>query len=321
MMKKGFLMLCILIGIMMCFTSCGYQVSVSEFQGKQGNTNLNINQGGFAARDGDYIYFNVDNILYEMDIRDEKIISIPNINPIFGYLNVIHPYVICSAEDPLKPSRSPYLAIHRLDGKYKKILDKLMHVPILVKDEWVYATMVKDTPLYRMRVDGTKKSILTDEAVAEFHIIGEWIYYRSEFKLRKMKLDGSEKSDILPEATVSGYYIESDMDTIFYRDLEDEGKIYKASLSGNFPSEKKVDYPCIYFQKKNEDIFFANEDEDLYVMSLTKNNPKPRLIARDIDSLNILDDIVLVKDNNMQVYMLDQDYQLKILEIPESENS
>lgn len=318
MMRRKFLIFCGLIGLILYLTSCGYQVDISEFRGKQGNTNLNISQGGFAARDGDYIYFNIDNLLYEMDIRNDKIICIPNINPIFGYLNVINPYVICSAENLSNPSKSAHLAIHSLDGKYKKVLDKTMYVPILVVDEWVYATTGRDTPLYRMRVDGTAKSMLTDEAVAEFHIMGEWIYYRSGFKIRRMKLDGSEKGDMLPEAIVGGYYIESDVDTIFYRNLEDESKIYRASLSGEFPSEKIVDYSCIYFHKKDSDIFFEDSNNELYVVSLTEKNSEPKLIAKDINSLNILDDIVLIKDNNDNVYILNQHHQLKMLEIPES---
>ena len=97
----------------------------------------------------------------------------------------------------------------------------------------------------------------------------------------------------------------------------DWDKIYKAKLSEEFSSEKIIDYPCVYFQKKGDDILFYNTDEELYVVSLAEKGGKPKLVARDINAMNILDDIVLIKDNSGNIYMLTDDYQAEMLEIPE----
>lgn len=317
-MMRKFLLLGMLLAIILCLGGCGHSIDISAFLGKQGNTNQNIVQGGFAAREGNYIYFSTNERLYEMDIRNDKILTIPGIKPMFGYLNIINPYVICSAEDLSKPGRPSRLTLYTLDGKYAKVLDKKMHVPILVVDEWVYATTAKDGPLYRWCVDGTKKRLLTDDQVGEFHILGEWIYYKSAFRIKKMRLDGSEKCDILPDEKVGSFYVEPDTGFIYYRNLNDDDKIYRANLEDAF-CEKVVDYPCIYFQKKGEEIYFQNIKNELYHVSLAKKEPETAFIADNIVWINIMDDIILVKDNDMNVYMLDKDYQMKMLKIPEPE--
>ncbi|NLB42058.1 MAG: hypothetical protein GX815_07300, partial [Clostridiales bacterium] len=108
-----------------------------------------------------------------------------------------------------------------------------------------------------------------------------------------------------------------DMNILYYRNLDDDYKIYKAKLSEEFSNEKIIDYSCVYFQKKGNNILFDNIDEELYVVSLTEKGEKPKLVARDINAMNILDDIVLIKDNSGNIYMLTDDYQVEMLEIPE----
>jgi len=54
--------------------------------------------------------------------------------------------------------------------------------------------------IWRMKLDGTGGEMLTDEKVSAFNSSGDWIYYGNtlsegmELELKKMKLDGSEKT-------------------------------------------------------------------------------------------------------------------------------
>ena len=73
--------------------------------------------------------------------------------------------------------------------------------------EWIYYSNFSDGgKLYKIKVDGTSKTKLTDEKLFYINVIGDWIYYQSsslspeyDFGFYKIKTDGSQKCKILNE--------------------------------------------------------------------------------------------------------------------------
>ncbi|MDR0197319.1 MAG: DUF5050 domain-containing protein [Oscillospiraceae bacterium] len=112
-----------------------------------------------------------------------------------------------------------YSKIYKMktDGTGKNIIyedENSMLYPNNVSEDWLYFTQsVPDVwggDLCRINKEGAKQTVLSD--CSQTFIIGDWIYYRADNKteyrqresLRKMRLDGTEQSEINSAGTTGG---------------------------------------------------------------------------------------------------------------------
>lgn len=117
----------------------------------------------------------------------------------------------------------------KLDGTEKtKLFDDLSPEFVYVANDWIYFTNgIYQLNLYKIRTDGTRRNLISNDPVGYFNVVGEWIYYSKgagkDFgipgfgNLYKMKTDGTEKTKI---SDVNLGYIIVSGDWIYYFDSE-----------------------------------------------------------------------------------------------------
>ncbi|GIM30606.1 hypothetical protein CPJCM30710_32720 [Clostridium polyendosporum] len=130
-----------------------------------------------------------------------------------------------------------------------KVIDDIMESAKIV-DDWIYyiSDFEHGYKLYKVKIDGTEKTLLVDTGLAEkenipanyvglIDIVDNTIYYRyitdwsikaSKIELYKMKTDGREKIKIADN--MFGFHIKDGW--IYYKNFDDE-KMYKMKLDGS----------------------------------------------------------------------------------------
>lgn len=106
-------------------------------------------------------------------------------------------------------------------------------------DGWIFYQSMSDmNKLYKISIDGTQKTKVTDEIISNkyapgtFIVNGSWLYYiqsNVNNKLYKMKTDGTSKELVINSAVGD---INIVGDNIFYTSESDGYKLYKANLDG-----------------------------------------------------------------------------------------
>ncbi|CZQ85562.1 Hypothetical protein Tpal_650 [Trichococcus palustris] len=187
-----------------------------------GNTNGNIINGGYAAQQGDWIYYSTKGIYkIKMDGTEKNKIGDDQAK----YINVVGDWIYYTSQGIYKM---------KLDGTEKTMLyNDTVPDFMSVSGDWIYFTNgIYSGNLYKVKTDGSEKTKISSDPIGYMNIQGDWIYYsngtrKEDFKmgniyvpgfgnLYKMKLDGSEKTkisdDILGYINVSGdwiYYVDS----------------------------------------------------------------------------------------------------------------
>jgi Tol biopolymer transport system component len=98
----------------------------------------------------------------------------------------------------------------RLDGSEVTLLNDIMAREIYVFEDWIYFTETgedredredgENRGLYRLRLDGSEKELLTSNYLAiNIRVRGDWLYFIKDghdWEYYKMRLDGSEYQEI-----------------------------------------------------------------------------------------------------------------------------
>ncbi|MCX7921521.1 MAG: DUF5050 domain-containing protein [Clostridia bacterium] len=98
---------------------------------------------------------------------------------------------------------------------------------------WIYyADIFNDTGLYKMKLNGTDKTKISDDSCLNINVIGDWIYYSNssdEGKIYKVNLDGSNKEKVSDVAADSLYVTGG---WIYYSNASEDGEIFKVKTDG-----------------------------------------------------------------------------------------
>lgn len=86
----------------------------------------------------------------------------------------------------------------RTDGTGRTKLSDDRSDKINLADDWIYyVNLGDDCKIYKIRIDGTNRCKLTDDDSCDnIYIAGNWIYYKQDGTLNKIKTDGSEKQAV-----------------------------------------------------------------------------------------------------------------------------
>ena len=244
-----------------------------------GNSIGNSNNLGLVVQSGKWIYY--------VDIDNDEPVGICRVKnngkktekiaegSYYG-LNIIDGYIYCIEQD----TDNDQLNIIKIktNGKNKETLArKIDKETITVTKKWIY--YYKNDNLYRVKLDGTDRTKVTDKKISYYCIDGNWIYYIYETEsnqyIAKMKLNG-EKNTRLAKADETNYY-----ETLYVKG----GKIY-------------------YIFTKTED----NYDETYYLGKMNKNGKNSEQVFKidtNIQFINMQEDgIYYITSENYEEYSI-----------------
>ena len=123
----------------------------------------------------------------------------------------------------------------RLDGSRGQQLttDKASRLNVI--GDWVY--YVSDQALYRIRTDGTARTLLNNlDAVKNLQVIGNTAYYLSSGSIFKMKTDGTSRSKVSDETSIARMIVHAASGKIYYARTAASSNmqgIYSMNLDGS----------------------------------------------------------------------------------------
>ena len=131
----------------------------------------------------------------------------------------------------------------KLDGSERIKINDIGSTRINVIGEWVYYCKLENEndengenfyspfgEIYKVKVDGTENSKISEVKASFLNVIDDWIYYsdvNDGVSLFRMKINGSEVSKIVDG---NCYYINVSKDSIFFSDMS--SGLYKVDLDG-----------------------------------------------------------------------------------------
>ena len=206
-----------------------------------GNTAGNIINYGFAAVQGDWVYFSskADNDhLYktradgtERTLLDgNQAISINVVGDWVYYYS--WRYIGHHMESGKPVDDNGYSGIYKIrtDGTEKTQLNNDISNNVIVADGWVYYRNIGDGySLYRIRTDGSERTQLSNHYVDYINVSGDWIYYyRSNERggIYRIRTDGKRRTKLYDSGA---YDLNVVGDWIYF---EGSGGIYKVGIDG-----------------------------------------------------------------------------------------
>ena len=206
-----------------------------------GNTAGNINNMGYAAIQGDWIYFSWGGI-YAMktDGSDlKKLIDVDRVR----YLNVVGDWIYYSnGTDDQK------IYAVKTDGSDNHALNDVSSSDITVVGNQIY--YYTSGSLYTMKTDGSNNHELIHDA-GPFNIVGERIYYFGSDGLYTIKTDGSVNYKL---ADIRGNFINVVGDWIYY---SKGGGIYAVRTDGSV--NKKLVDNALFFNIAGDLIYYIGD--------------------------------------------------------------
>lgn len=241
-----------------------------------GNTPGNIINGGFAAQQGNWIYYqNTVNgtVLYKVMGNGKGGMLLCNTVP--NNINVVGDWVYFS--DPSKGG------IYKVttDGSGLSLISdsKVTPTSMIVVGDWIYYNDEGNNNfLYKMKTDGTGKTQLTSVIANCINVDGDWIYFENDNDhqtIYKIKTDGSDLTKVCSDST-------EDMvvsnDWIYYNTIwTSSDSMYKIETDGT--SRTRLLTKDVYqINVVGDSIYYLSGDSvdnlNLYSMSLDGQNNK-----------------------------------------------
>lgn len=235
-----------------------------------GNTSGNLANGGCVAIQDDWIFYVIpqaeNNYLYKEKIDGtEKVI--------------IHP-------EGLK-----YITAINVVGDWVYFINSAT----TSNGEGLYATYNIDEKLYRMKIDGTELTQLSQDNIYYIVVVNDTIYYVNQSdnsRIYKMKTDGTDNTLINNDKSRSINVID---DWIYYINYSDDIQdICKVKTDGtNKQSLEKVQWgrQLMVYQDK---LYFIDTDDNFYdnISSIDLDGNNRTHIIKDVSSYNISNNMI-----------------------------
>ena len=156
---------------------------------------------------------------------------------------------------------------------------------INVVDDWVYFASIG---LYKVKTDGSEYQQIDSEDIRGVRVIGDWIYYGSEYRI---KTDGSDKEKLDTRNSASGYTLNIVNGWIYFydKDKDNNDAIFKMKTDGSNKQKiytGRTDYMIV----EGNWIYYVKYGENsLYKISINGTDGKLILNER-ISNLNVSGD-------------------------------
>jgi hypothetical protein len=257
-----------------------------------GNSCGNLNNGGIAAKQGDWVYFNPGKAIYkEKSDGSERALII---DADASYINVAGDWIYYSRSDD--DSR---LFKVRTDGTEETILYETMSGDEYVDSlhlvgDWIYfLTGLREeqgpVKIHKIKTDGTGETVISRDSALSMNFVEDWIYYGNGsdgWKIYKMKTDGTAKALVSEESSISMAVYEG---WIYYISEHDH-RIYKLKLDGT-EKVKLSDEGAVALNVSDGWIFYSNarDKNRLYKMKVDGTD-KIKIHDDTTFYINIVDD-------------------------------
>ena len=185
------------------------------------------------------------------------------------------------------------------DGRdFVKLCDDVVY-NINVVGEWVYYVVYDDkSNIYKIRTDGTKRSLVCDDEVSDMIVVGDWIYYSNisdGFCLYKIKVDGSEKTKLNSDFSSNINIVD---DVIYYSDY-DLHNICKINIDGSNKTIINDVDSCFMINVDNDWIYYRNNEDNgrLYKIK-TDGSERTRLNQDETSCINVVGEWIYFRNNS-----------------------
>jgi|GEM_PF-2559951 len=220
-----------------------------------GNTFGNINNGGYAAIKGEWIFYqnlNDGSKLYRIKtdgtscskLCDDKV----------AYINITGAWLYYSNIDD---DRRIYKI--RTDGTNRsKFSDNSYCLGVILAGDWIYYRGSFSSIIYKINIDGSQFQKLGDEKGVFINVADDWVYFiKNRTELCKIRKDGTGSQKIS-----SGKYISINVsgDFIYFRNGDDGDKLYKIQTDGKNRC-KLCDDNADSINVAGEWIYYANKSD------------------------------------------------------------
>ncbi len=129
--------------------------------------------------------------------------------------------------------------------------------------------------------DGKGEPVKLNSGTSYFiNVMGDYVYYvheDSDFHIYRMKLDGSENTEIIPQ---TAYYMTVYGDKIYYADYGDGQNLYRADLDGK-NAEKIVQATCYYPIIAENMLYYVDYSRDGKIVRANLDGTSPEVIDED----------------------------------------
>ncbi|MDD4493088.1 MAG: DUF5050 domain-containing protein [Eubacteriales bacterium] len=128
------------------------------------------------------------------------------------------------------------------------------------QNEWIFYSNFSDGgKLYKKRIDGSEKTLLSNDTCRQINVVGDWVYYcnESDKNIYKVKIDGTEKINLQKKCL---YYMYVEGDWIYFENIDQSG-FSKMKIDG---SEFSIIFSDQIWSASiaNEWIYYSNESGD-----------------------------------------------------------
>jgi len=326
-MKKA---LSLIIALALLVTACASTKDENGESDITGNSCGNIVNSGFAAYDGEWIYYNGynDECFYKMredgsektKLADHYAHDI-NVVGDWIYFNYTSEDGFYVDDDGFEHTEKYGIFKMRTDGSEETlVIDEWLACYVTVSDGWIYyrydcdrfvttdegdydiITDEENSGIFKVRLDGSDKTqVMSGNKIYYVNVVGDWIYYSTNYTrdLYKVRTDGTEKTLILSDER-SCDYINVVGDWIYYvgEEKTDEYRrcINKIRTDG---TEKTLLTYGVYIclNAAGDWIYYdawyeEGETHPIYRMRLD-GSEVTRLGDEDVDEINIVGDWVI----------------------------
>jgi len=267
-----------------------------------GNTAGNLENKGYAAEQGDWLYVSKNNSLIKVNKKTNRVTALCKYETSeIYYVNVVAEWV--------------YYFVYR-QGIYKIRLygtgeQKLLNVPtdrpkfLYVEEGYLYYILMPDSPSWLHKMDlnnGTTQTISTNN-ISTVHITENDIYFYSSQGPYQMKKDGKDKIKL----SIDGYLPMIIKDNVIYFTNE-YGYLCKTDMK-NFSSQTLLDESVITFNISGDWIYYLSgkiDNFDLYKMKLDGTD-KTFLSSNNHAFINVVGDWIVCSLQNSQLLRVKTD--------------
>lgn len=204
-----------------------YQMNANHLSKKQ----LSTTKPTSITKNKDIIYFSEVNKLYTTtDGLSKRSLSVSSFGPIYAFDDWVYTADINGYIQRVRPDGSSLSKIGNKRGNYLNVVG-----------DWIYFSDAENgNRLTKMRTDGAEIAVLSTAGSATYiNVVDDYVYFKESSKLYKIKTDGTGKTLVLD---VNASYLNVVEDWIYYSNYADGYSLYKVKIDGKENTKLNDDY-------------------------------------------------------------------------------
>lgn len=229
---------------------------------QRGNTIGNLTGWGSAARQGDWIYYFVDQESHETNAAFYRVRPDGSNNTLIAeiipeYDRNIFASSINVIGDWLYYNDISVMKLNLETGKLETLAHEWAEGVAVIGDWAYYVSVTYDGAIVKIQTDGSNHTIVSDGPTQHIVVTDDYIYYEND-AIYRINHDGSNNTMIGDDQTWMFTILDH---WIYYINRDDNDKIYRVDLEGNQRSQ--VSSSGAYIVNAYKDwVFFMNSDDD-----------------------------------------------------------